>query len=77
MAFIIRIRDQAGMHRMMFKSNQSTWRDLSLQIQDVLKVKKDNQLLSRTAPDANPTFIRNVDLDATLEKLKVNEIDRY
>ena len=48
MVFLLRVRCQSGMKRLVFPSSASTFSDLQLQISDVCHVRLSHQLLSRT-----------------------------
>lgn len=57
MVFIIRVRAQKGMKRMVFKDDSSTLNDLQLQIKDIIGLSPSQQLLSKT-PLSKPDFVQ-------------------
>jgi hypothetical protein len=56
MVFLVRLRHPKGTTRLAFKDNSATWKELQLQIQDVLQVAVAHQKIS-SKPLSSPSYI--------------------
>lgn len=73
MVFLVRLRVQSGVKRLVFPGPTSTWYDLKQQIADVCNIPIEQQKLSRT-PLNQPTYITTTDT-TTLQQLQINHGD--
>jgi hypothetical protein len=69
MVLLVRLRDPVGMHRLVFSDATATWAELQQQVEDVTKVKINEQKLSRK-PLSTPQFVQAAPGDS-LQKIGI------